>query len=87
MNTRLKVILTAVTVAILASPAMAEQTDARQHSTEISRAHGSAHGQLRAHARVTETPVHMVRPGQPLVQDCIHVEFPQCGGDPDQATR
>ena len=87
MSTKLKVILTAVSIAVLASPVMAQQTDAKQQQAEISRAHGSTHGHPRAHGHVTEAPVQVVPPAQSLVQDCIHVTFPQCGGDAEQSTR
>lgn len=86
MNTKLKVIVTAASLAALASPVMATESN---RSAEAAQAHASAH--VRHHhaygrARITDTP--MVTPGnRPLIDDCIHVTFPQCGGDGEQVLR
>ena len=87
MNTKLKVILTAVSLAALASPVMA--TESNQSAADISQAHASAHVRhhVYARARIGDTPI-VVTPGhRPLVEDCIHIAFPQCGGDSEQVLR
>lgn len=88
MNTKLKVILTAMSIAVLASPVMAE-TDSNRSAAEISHAHASAHVRHQAYARahINESRMLAVPGNQPAVEDCVHVTFPQCGGDADQATR
>lgn len=84
MNTKLKVIVTAASLAALASPVMAAESN---RSAEV--AHASAHVRhhhVYARARITDAP--LVTPGhRPLVEDCIHVTFPQCGGDGEQVLR
>ena len=84
MNTKLKVILTAVSLAALASPVMA--TESNQPAAEISHARASAHVRHHAYARArdTDTPTTVTPSNRPLVVDCIHVTFPQCGGDGEQ---
>lgn len=87
MTTRLKVILAAMGVAALASPAMAQ---AVRHTTvplsennvfwgmEDAPLHGNAYGS-NVHPR-TDRPPHGVAGIQPRILDCVHVPFPQCGG-------
>lgn len=74
MKTSLKVILTAMTVAVLASPVMA-QPESHPHaaSASISHAHGSA-------ARTHAGQLAPVESNQVHVDDCVHVAFPQCTG-------
>jgi hypothetical protein len=71
MNTNSKVILAAVGIAVLASPAMA-QSESNSHRSAIYNARGS----------VTRTHPSRAFPVQSRYQleDCIHVQFPQCGG-------
>jgi hypothetical protein len=71
MNTSLKVILTAIGIAVLASPVMAQpESSARQ--ANISNAHGSASHVRASRAAATNegNHVHSV--------DCAHSGFPQC---------
>jgi hypothetical protein len=71
MNTSLKVILTAVGIAVLASPVMAQpESSARQVS--ISNAHGSAF-HVRAHRAAATNEGNQIH-----VEDCAHSGFPQC---------
>jgi hypothetical protein len=69
MNTNLKVLLTAVGIAVLASPVMAAQ----RHSapTSISKAYGSA-----GHERTAPA----VQGNQFRIDDAVHVPFPQRDG-------
>ena len=71
MNTSLKVIVAAAGIAVLASPVMA-QPESNPHRSAISNARGS----------VTRTHASRVVPAQRTdqIEDCIHVQFPQCGG-------
>ena len=79
MNTSLKVVLTAIGIAVLASPVMA-QPESNPHAATISNARGSiAHARARATQTERVAPVPTVR-----LDDCIHVQFPQCGGDATQ---
>jgi hypothetical protein len=71
MNTNLKVIIAAMGIAVLASPVMA-QPESNAHRAAISNAHGSV---TRAQAS-RAVPVSR----SDRVEDCIHVQFPQCGG-------
>jgi hypothetical protein len=71
MNTKLKVTFAAIGIAVLASPVMA-QPESNPHSAAISYAHGSV---TRVHANRT-FPVQKTD----RVEDCVHVQFPQCGG-------
>lgn len=82
MNTSLKVILSAVGVAFLASPVMAQSTSNANTapSVAITSAHGSA---SHTHAG-RDTRGHHYATQTPRVEDCVHVAFPQCGGDPTQ---
>jgi hypothetical protein len=75
MSTNLKVILTAIGVAVLASPVMAQPESTRSPAA-ISNAHGSVD-----RAKTLRVPT--VQTGNRL-DDCIHVQFPQCGGDSTQ---
>lgn len=81
MKTSLKVILTAVSIAVLASPVMAEpnsHSHAARHAADISNAHGS----------VSRARVRRLRPtvandsGRIYIDDCVHVPFPQCDTTP-----
>ncbi len=72
MNTSLKVILTAVGIAILASPVMAQpESNAPAGHANISNAHGSAH--VRAGRAAATNEGNQVRS-----DDCAHSGFPQC---------
>jgi len=87
MNTKLKVIVTAAGLAALASPVMA--TESNRPAAEISHAHGSAHARHHVYARgrVTETPIQVAPGVHPAAADCVHIAFPQCGGDAEQSWR
>jgi hypothetical protein len=69
MNTSLKVILTAIGIAVLASPVMA-QPESRQ--ANISNAHGAA-SHVRAHRAAATNEGNQIH-----VEDCAHSGFPQC---------
>jgi hypothetical protein len=73
MNTSLKVILTAVGIAVLASPGIASASHLRAapSATSISNAHGSVAGTRTA-------PV--IEGNQIHIDDAVHVPFPQQGG-------
>ena len=75
MNTSMKVILAAISVAVLASPVMAQPESTRAPAA-ISNAHGSVD-----RAKTLRVPT--VQSGNRL-DDCVHVQFPQCGGDATQ---
>jgi hypothetical protein len=77
----LKVVLTAIGIAVLASPVMA-QPDSNPHAATISNARGSI-----AHARARATQTERVAPVPTVgrLDDCVHVQFPQCGGDATQS--
>ena len=87
MNTKLKVIVTAAGLAALASPVMA--TESNRPAAEVSQAQASAHVHHRfyARARTTEFPSQVAPGRHPTLEDCVHVAFPQCGGDAEQAAR
>jgi hypothetical protein len=71
MNTNLKVLLTAVGIAVLASPVMAAHVHTAPSATSISKAYGSA-------AREHTAPV---IEGNPFhIDDAVHVPFPQRDG-------
>jgi hypothetical protein len=80
MSANMKVILTAMGIAVLASPVMAQAG-----STEAWR-HARAHAE--SSARTIPSEAHgsaVTRSGgatfnQPFSQDCIRVAFPQCTG-------
>jgi len=75
MNTSMKVILTAIGVAVLASPVVAQPGAAPAAS--ISNAHGSS-----SHTRTTRVGSGAAVEGSHIhLDDCIHVAFPQCGED------
>jgi hypothetical protein len=82
MNTGLKIMLTAVGIAVLASPVMAQsRSESNPNAAAISRSHASiAHARARASATERVAPVS----GAGRLDDCIHVQFPQCGGDATQ---
>jgi hypothetical protein len=67
MNTNLKVILTAVGIAVLASPVMAAQVHTAPSATSISNA-----------AREHAAPV--AQGNQFHIDDAVHVPFPQRDG-------
>ncbi len=76
MHTSLKVILTAIGVAVLASPVMAQP---ESHRAAIAHAHGSA-----SHIRPGRAYGAAVDGGYYLrPHDCVHVTFPQCGDMPN----
>jgi hypothetical protein len=76
MNTSLKVILTAIGVAVLASPVMAQPESHRAAAASISNAHGSSHTRTsRVGSGVSVEGSHI------RIDDCVHVTFPQCGED------
>jgi hypothetical protein len=93
MRTSMKAILTAMSVAVLASPAMA-QTLRNHHvplATDLStdnvfwgeedghrHAYGSA-GDPQAGGRLA--PGVVIGGAQRRILDCVHVTFPQCSGD------
>jgi hypothetical protein len=75
MRTNLKVILTVVSVAVLASPAMAQsESHAVPSAAHVSHAHGSA-----AHTHTGRPAAGAVTEGSLIhLDDCVHVAFPQC---------
>jgi hypothetical protein len=80
MKTNLKMILTAVSVAALASPALA-QSESRATPTAASissHARGAA-----AHDHTGRLAPEAVTEGShSRIDDCVHVTFPQCGDSP-----
>lgn len=78
MNSRLTIMVTALSLAALSVPAVAASSN--QSTPAIAKAHGSAsvHHQARFHG--TATPAQVAPETQPTTADCIHVSFPQCGG-------
>jgi hypothetical protein len=70
MNTNVKLILTAVGVALLASPVMAASSHRHAAPSAISNAQGSATGARTA--PVERNQIH--------IDDAVHVAFPQTGG-------
>jgi hypothetical protein len=81
MNTNLKVILTAVSIATLASPVMAQSLTTRPYvghsAADISNAHGSVAG---ARKERTERVAPVVERNQIHIDDALHVPFPQQSG-------
>jgi hypothetical protein len=79
MNTSLKVIMTAIGIAVLASPVMAQEgTNSRPVPARVVNAHGSV-SQARAHRAAS---AEAVAEGSHIhVEDCIRTAFPQCGGN------
>jgi hypothetical protein len=77
MNTNLKVILTAIGIAALASPVMAQTgSHSSAPSTSISNARGSA-----AHGRINRAQSTTNYQGNHTnVDDCVRTAFPQCSG-------
>jgi hypothetical protein len=73
MRTSLKVILTATSVAVLASPAMA-QPEQHQHAASTRNAHAAA-------VRGRIAPAVVIEGSRINLDDCVHVQFPQCGGE------
>jgi hypothetical protein len=71
MNNSLKVILTAIGIAVLASPVMAQPSHSR--AAAVSNAHGSA-----LHVRTHSTAP--AQESQTRIDDCIRTPFPQCSG-------
>jgi hypothetical protein len=70
VNTNLKVALSAVAIAVLASPVMAKSHGHHTPPTSISKAYGSAVGASAAPV-VPESKIY--------VNDAVHVPFPQQG--------
>jgi hypothetical protein len=81
MNTNLKVILTALSIATLASPVMAQSLTTRpyigQSAANISNAHGSVAGARRER---TERVAPAVERNQIHIDDAVRVPFPQPSG-------
>ncbi len=81
MNTNLKVILTAISIATLASPVMAQSLTTRPYAgtsaVDISNAHGSVAG---ARRQQTERVAPVTEGNQIHIADAVHVQFPQQGG-------
>jgi hypothetical protein len=75
MNTNLKVILTAIGIAVLASPAMAQSSGSHSHAPQVSVS--NARGSV-AHARVHQPASTSTTEGNRF-DDCIRTAFPQCG--------
>ena len=81
MNTNLKVILAAVSLATLASPVMAESwfnnayNLERPAAADISNAHGSVAGAPHTARTMRSAPV--TERSQVQVGDAVHVPFPQ----------
>jgi hypothetical protein len=73
MNTSLKVILTAIGIAVLASPVMAQSGSNSRVPASISNAHGSA-SYTRSHRSASREDSHV------HVEDCVRTAFPQCAG-------
>ena len=82
MNTNLKVILTAIGIATLASPVMAQSLTTQPYvgasAANISNAHGSVSGARRAR---TERVAPVTERNQIQIDDAVHVQFPQQGGN------
>jgi hypothetical protein len=76
MGTNLKVILTAIGVAVLASPVMA-QSALRPHAAPVAGI-SSAHGSVAGAGRLVPG---LFEGSQTRIDDCVHVTFPQCGGE------
>jgi hypothetical protein len=80
MKTNLKVILTAVSVAVLASPAMAES---ESHAVPAAASVSSHPRGSAAHAHAARLAPETVTEGSHVrLDDCVHVAFPQCGDSP-----
>jgi hypothetical protein len=76
MSASMKVILAAASIAVLATPVMAQATETHRH----------ARAQAETSARIISNEAygsHATRSGafnQPFSQDCVRVAFPQCTG-------
>ena len=81
MNTNLKVILTAISIATLASPVMAQSLATHRYvgasAANIANAHGSVAGARRER---TERVAPVVDTNQLYVDDALRVQFPQQSG-------
>jgi hypothetical protein len=73
----MKVILTAVSVAVLASPVMA-QSERHPRAAPTRTVSANAHGSVAA-GRLA--PAVVIEGNWISLDDCIHVQFPQCGGE------
>jgi hypothetical protein len=71
MNNSLRVIITAIGIAVLASPVMAQTGSHSRAQASISNAHGSA-----ASTRTYRPASH--EDSRTHDQDCVHTPFPQC---------
>jgi hypothetical protein len=101
MRTNLKVVLATLGIAVLASPVMAQslipRPDVELSAANISNARGSAiasnaHGSVSnargsaAHTRASRAGAAAPIEGSEIrLDDCVHVAFPQCGGDATQS--
>jgi hypothetical protein len=77
MRTSLKVILTATSVAVLASPVMA-QPEQHQHAASTRTLSSNAHA---AAVRGRIAPAAVIEGNRINLDDCVHVQFPQCGSE------
>jgi hypothetical protein len=78
MTTSMRVIIAAISVAVLASPVMAQQSEPhpRASSASIARAQGSV---IRNHARQVVVHREPVEGGQIHTDDCTPYIYAQCG--------
>lgn len=89
MKTTMKVVLTGIGVAVLASPVMAQtwwnaQVPLSTDNVFWGLAYGPVYG-APAYGSVAQPPAGRLAPGftvvaPPRILDCVHVPFPQCGG-------
>ena len=75
MNTNLKVILTAISIATLASPVMAQSLTTRPYVGESAANISNAHGSVAGARRERVAPV--IERNQIHIDDAVHVPFPQ----------
>jgi hypothetical protein len=89
MNTNLKVLLTAIGIATLASPVMAQSMTNRPYvgtsAVDISNAHGSVLSNARgsvagARRERTERVAPITEGNQVHIDDAVHTPFPQQSG-------
>jgi hypothetical protein len=74
MNNNLKVILTAIGIAVLASPVMARPASHSHAPAAASKEYGSASSPVRTYRMAP------AQNGRIHVDDCIRTPFPQCSG-------
>ena len=94
MKTNLKVVLTAVAIKAVASPVMAQSglltvspenwqraSDWAQHVTPLPANAEGARGSA-SHSESRHVPAAVRQNGAQIrLDDCVHVDFPQCGDD------